>query len=329
MKALDLLLAAVKDKGLVKAGGKQRTDSTHVLAAVRDLNRLELAGESVRAVLEGLAAAAPDWLADAIDVSGWAKRYTARVDSWRLPTSETARAELARVYGIDGFALLTAVYSADAPSWLRELPAVEVLRVVLMQNYTRTVTGGREVITRREADTDGLPPGRLRVSSPSDTAARWGVKRDTFWNGYKVHITETCASPSTDSCATSTGSAELPATGIGQQQSAAGTRPELPNLITNVATTDATVPDVATTEPIHRHLAARDLLPSEHYVDSGYPSAELISRSATDFGIALITPVLGDHSPQARAGTGFDRTHFTIDFDRQQATCPQGQTSTS
>lgn len=44
----------------------------------------------------------------------------------------------------------------------------------------------------------------------------------------------------------------------------------------------------------------------EHHVDFGYPSAELISRSADDFGITLITPVLLDHSPQARAGTGFD-----------------------
>jgi len=43
------MLGVLVDKGLVAAGGKQRTDSTHVISAVRDLNRLELAGESVRA----------------------------------------------------------------------------------------------------------------------------------------------------------------------------------------------------------------------------------------------------------------------------------------
>ncbi|WP_307040090.1 transposase [Streptomyces achromogenes] len=64
-KVLDLLLTALKDRGLVKAGGRQRTDSTRVLAAVRDLNRLELAGETLRAALEVLACAAPDWLAGA------------------------------------------------------------------------------------------------------------------------------------------------------------------------------------------------------------------------------------------------------------------------
>ena len=43
---LDLLLDRLKALGLVKPGGRQRTDSTHVLAAIRGLNRLELAGES-------------------------------------------------------------------------------------------------------------------------------------------------------------------------------------------------------------------------------------------------------------------------------------------
>jgi hypothetical protein len=101
----------------------------------------------------------------------------------------------------------------------------------------------------------------------------------------------------------------------------------LPHLITNVASTDATIPDVAMTTPIHRMLDRRGLLPGQHYLDSGYPSAELMTRSRTEFGIELITPLLGDHSPQARAGTGFDRASFNIDFNREQATCPQGHTS--
>src|ERR1019366_4442913 len=42
--ALDGLLARLAGTGLVKAGGKQRTDSAHVIAAVAALNRLELAG---------------------------------------------------------------------------------------------------------------------------------------------------------------------------------------------------------------------------------------------------------------------------------------------
>ncbi|MFE2972786.1 hypothetical protein ACFXKC_56570 [Streptomyces sp. NPDC059340] len=69
---LDLLLTALKDRGLVKAGGKQHTDSTRVLATVRDLNRLELARETLRAALETLACTAPDWLAGAVPILEWA-----------------------------------------------------------------------------------------------------------------------------------------------------------------------------------------------------------------------------------------------------------------
>ncbi|MFD7491112.1 transposase [Streptomyces sp. NPDC059832] len=129
-KALDLLLTALRDRGLLKAGGKQRTDSTRVLAAVRDLNRLELAGETLRAALETLACAAPDWLADALPVREWAERYGPRTDSWHPPASKTKRAEMALVYGRDGFALLEAVHSPAAPVWLRDLPALRVLRTV-------------------------------------------------------------------------------------------------------------------------------------------------------------------------------------------------------
>jgi transposase len=69
--ALDALLERLVSAGLVKAGGKQRTDSTHVVAAVAALNRLELAGESVRAAVEALAAAHPAWLEQRICVEDW------------------------------------------------------------------------------------------------------------------------------------------------------------------------------------------------------------------------------------------------------------------
>ena len=141
--ALDALLDRLAADGLVKAGGKQRTDSTHVVAAVAALNRLELAGESVRAALEALAAAHPDWLAQRICVPDFARRYGTPMTSWRPPASQAKRDELAIAYARDGYALLEAVYDSSSPAWLREIPAVDVLRRVLLQNYTRTITGRR------------------------------------------------------------------------------------------------------------------------------------------------------------------------------------------
>jgi len=189
---------------------------------------------------------------------------------------------------------------------------VDVLRRVLVQNYLITVDAtGREVIRAREADTDGLPPGRTRLSSPYDTDARWAAKGDDlYWNGYKIHVTETCDTPD-------------PTPGVGA--SGVGERP---NIIVGVGTTDATVPDARMTDPIHAALAARDLLPAEHFVDSGYPSAALVGDSLRRWGVTLISPLLADQSRQAKAGAGYDRAGFTIDFDTEQARCPQGKTST-
>jgi hypothetical protein len=83
------------------------------------------------------------------------------------------------------------------------------------------------------------------------------------------------------------------------------------------------------TEPIHDALAGRDLLPGEHYVDSGYTSAALVLDSLHRWGITLVSPLLADTSHQAKAGAGYDQTGFTIDFDAQRASCPQGQHSAS
>src|SRR5512135_813297 len=126
--ALDALLGQLAADGLVRAGGKQRTDSTHVVAAVAALNRLELAGESVRAALEALTAAHPDWVAQRICVPDFARRYGTPMTSWRPPASQARQDELAIAYARDGYALLEAVYAESSPPWLRELPAVGVLR---------------------------------------------------------------------------------------------------------------------------------------------------------------------------------------------------------
>ena len=305
---LDLLLAALVEKGLVKAGGRQRTDSTHVISAVRDLNRLELAGESVRAAVETIVAAAPGWFEQVFAVQGWSARYGRRIDSWRLPTAKSKRDQLAFDYGTDAHALLEAVYSPAAPVWLRELATVQALRIVLLQNYLVTVDKqGRQVIRMRDADSDGLPPAPSRVASPYDLDTRWAAKgEDLFWNGYKVHISETCeAAPDPEPGAR---------------------RGDPPNIITGVLTTDATMPDVAVLARVHAGLAGRELAPGEHFVDSGYASADGV-LAARDDGIDLVTPLLADTSAQAKAGAGYDRAAFAFDFDARTATCPQGHTS--
>jgi transposase len=321
--ALDALLVKLAADGLLRAGGKQRTDSTHVIAAVAALNRLELAGEAVRAAVEALAAAHPAWLEQRICVPDWTRRYGTPMTAWRPPASQAKQDELAIAYARDGYALLEAVCDESSPAWLRELPAVDVLRRVLVQNYTRTITGGKEVIKRREKEPegDGLLPGHARIASPYDTDARWGVKRDTFWLGYKLHVTETCDDEPRCGCPGDGGT--------GRRHDEDCPAPAFPNLITHVATTDATVTDNQMTGAIDDELAGKDLAPGRHYLDSGYLSAALVVSEAARHGIALIGPLLADTSAQARAGLGYARADFTIGYDTQTVTCPQGKTSVS
>ena len=132
-----------------------------MLAAVRTLNRMEFVGETLRAALEALAAAAPGWLAPLIG-SSWADRYGARIDSYRFPKGEDARARWAGQVGRDGFTLLDAVGAPQAPEWLRQIPAVEALRRAWDQQYHRDGTGVRW----REGN--DLPPGGQRLASPYD-----------------------------------------------------------------------------------------------------------------------------------------------------------------
>ena len=327
--ALDALLERLAKLGLVKSRGRQRTDSTHVIGAIRSLNRLELAGETLRAALEALAVAAPDWLTGVID-SGWQDVYGARIDNMHLPESATKREQLMVEYGKDGYHLLDQIYAPGAPGWLRELPAVQALRRIWIQQYYRDVDGatGRQEVRRREntPEGDGLPPGRDRLISPYDLDTRYSIKRDHGWSGYKVHFTETCDTPAPD-----TEPGDDPVAGQAHKRGPkrGPKRGEVPNLITNVVTTTATVPDVAMTAPIHQQLADKGLLPDEHLVDSGYPSAELVVQATRLHGITLVSPLLLDHSAQARAGAGYDKSAFRFDFDARQATCPQQVPSSS
>ena len=126
-----------------------------------------------------------------------------------------------------------------APTWLREIPAVQVLRQIWLQNYYWE--DGH--VRWREAE--DIPPATQFINSPYDPEARLGKKRSTLWTGYKVHLTETCEQT-------------------------------LPHLITHVATTPAPRTDEAMTEVIEEELHQADLPPGEHLLDAGYVSSRVL-----------------------------------------------------
>ncbi len=288
---LTAMLTLFKERGWLKARGKQRTDSTHVLAKIRAINRLVCVGETLRHALNCLAIVAPEWLLDH-SMPEWVDRYGVRLEDSRLPCGEEDRQAWAQMVGQDGSLLLSALFDPGAPTWLREVPAVDILRRVWVQNYQWTE--GK----LRWRSAEDIPPAALYISSPYDVDAHYSKKRTTSWVGFKVHVTETCEKDS-------------------------------PHLITHVETTAAPVSDDARTETIHEGLKHKDLLPEQHIVDTGYVDAQLLHSSKQDYGIDLVGPARPDVKWQAQQQTGFDAGHFAIDWQAEQATCPEGHRSIS
>jgi transposase len=288
---LTTLLGSCREHGWLGARGRQRTDSTHVLAAVRVLNRLERMGETLRHALNSLAGVAPDWLRAQVPAD-WYARYGRRIDNYQLPKAASQRHALAATIGADGRCLLTAVDAATDHPELRELPAIATLRQVWAEQYTDPPEPPRW----REVK-DLASAGEL-IASPYDPDARWSTKREVQWVGYKVHLTETCD-------------------------------PDAPHLITHVATTPATTQDDQVLSPIHTALAARNLLPNEHLVDAGYTTADVLVTSRREHRVTVVGPVALDPSWQAKAGEGFEKARFVVDWAAETVTCPAGKRNLS
>lgn len=286
---LDRLLAACTERGLLKARGRQRTDATHVLGALRVLTRLECVAETLRVALEAIVVAAPEWAQTHIPVT-WRERYGRRIEEYRLPKGQAARQAFAATVGADGLALLAALAAPETPTRLRERPAVALLQRVWEQQFD--VSAGRERLCEAKA----LPPATAQIETPHEPEARYGVKRGHSWVGSKVHATETCDD-------------------------------DRPHLITQIATTLAPAADVAQLAPIQEDLARKALPPSQHLVEAGSIRGSNLVHSRQQHGIDLLGPIAADHQWQARAGTGFDVSHFRIDWEAHVVTCPLGQTS--
>lgn len=237
----ETLLSHFREQGWLRARGRQRTDSTHVLAKVRALNRLECVGTTMRQALNVLAVVVPEWLL-VLSSSEWLERYGPRFEDARLPESKVTRVELATTIGADGLALLTVLDAPEAPTWLRTIPALQTLRRVWIQNYTWTEAG-----TLRWRTNEEIPPAARYSSSPYDLDAHYSQKRNTQWVGYKAHLTESCD-------------------------------PDHPHLITNVETTSGPIPDDAVIPTIHAALHRRDLVPAVHLADMGFIDAVSTAR---------------------------------------------------
>jgi len=299
---LEKLLERCRAMGWLKARGQQRTDSTHVLAAIRVLNRLELVAETLRAALNAVATVAPDWL-QTVTPLAWYDRYGRRIEDVRLPQDKAEREAYAQMVGEDGFHFLDALEALEAPQEARELPILESLRRTWQRHYERTrdealtAEGGAKRRVRFKTNQE-LPPAAEGIESPYDADARYRHKRDTTWTGYMVHVSETC-------------------------------EPTAPHLLTHVHTTAATVHEAQCTTPIQQALLDKELPPREHFVDAAYMSAELLVHSRDEQGIILRGPTRPSQGWQMQVAGAYTFEQFTVDWEQQEVCCPQGKRTAS
>jgi transposase len=283
------LVEVCRANGWLKAGGKQRTDSTHVLTAVRTLSSIESVGETLRATLNTLSELDASWLLSVI-TQEWFDRYVHRVELARLPKAGPKREAWVKQLGQDVFSLLAMGQRQETPPPIRQAACWSLLAQVWQQHY--------EVVDQQVRWRDGpAVSSQERVVSPYDPEARCSRKREISWLGFKVHFTETCEQ---------------------DEQSV--------HLITQVTTTLSTTSDEEMLSPILEDLRERELAPREHLVDMGYTSGQELAKQAA-LGTQIIGPVVPTPGWQAKPHAGFAPSDFLLDWDQEQATCPQGQHS--
>jgi transposase len=259
---LDTFLDLWKPRGSLRARGRQRTDSTHVLGAVNVLNSLERVGETLRHALTVLATVVPEWLKRQVKPA-WCDRYGQRREDDRLPTDKGEREALRTTIGGDGFFLLTCIHHANDMEWLQKLPAIHTLSAV-WGHHSRCEQGQVSRLTPKE-----MPPVGEWSRSPYDPEVRDGKKRSFEWMGDTVHLSACCDD-------------------------------DLPPLMTHVETVPASEHDHHALVPIQANGAANGLLPAHQLVDAGSLSARRILHSRETHGSDLMGPVPSDPSWHAR-----------------------------
>ena len=296
-KVFDAFVNRFQEEGLLKGRGLQRTDSLGVVAAVRELNRLELVMETMRKALEGVVEANQEWGRGVVSAR-WIETYETWTQGERVvkgsgPEAKSETLRRLEAVGRDGYQLLEMIEAEGTPKAVREARGVEILKQVWSQQYRLVNAPG---VTRIELSTvasraqDGVSE---LIQTPHDVEARYRIKRGVGQTGYTLQITEVAGEAA-------------------------------PAIITDVAIEAGNADDTKAVAAIHQRLTERGLTPTTHLVDSGYLSGNILVESAQR-GVELLGPLQDDSSPAAQAGLGFGLEHFDLSFETRTAICPGGQ----
>jgi hypothetical protein len=290
--AFDAILHQLHTKGLVKRGGKQRLDSTHILGLVSQMSRLELTRETIRLFLEVV-----ERLALQGKLAGWDLLRDRYIES-DIPWHKLSKVRLAEKFQEAGVDMQDLVrWSKDQPV-LKEHEKTQLLCRVFAEQFEVC----DEKPTVRKIEISG------GVKNPHDPDAQWACKdpdKKTAWVGYKAQIAET-VSPKQDPSDESKG------------QPTAG-------FITEVTTTEAIASDFQGRREVEESQQKHGLgVADELYVDAGYVNDDVLAEAAQQ-GRMLMGPARPSCN---QSGDFFKADEFDVSVADRRAVCPAGRTST-
>ncbi len=292
--AFTALLEKLKDLGLIQKNQKQRLDSTHVLGHLRRLSRLECMAESIRLALRALCRLMGEDAYIELVPAQIRDLYGSQLDIHKMDRQQVRRS--LRASGKHALMLLERLEAHSRSSQLLLTEEVKTLRRVLEQYFD--IAPDKEPVVKEK-----LPggEGKDRIATPHEPQARWSQKRGKQWIGYKLQITETANRPT---------------------EEADGTKQPAVNFITDVEVTNAAEHDAQYTQRAIDRQLQQGFVPEELYTDEAYISGHHIAQ-ANGKGVVLMGPVA---APNKR-GVEIPQEAFPVDFEREQATCPQGKGS--
>ncbi len=288
--ACDALLQGLEQEGLIPRRGKQRLDSTHVLAQVAQMSRLEKTRETVRLFLEMLERAGR--LGELPAGTALQERYLDSDVLWHKLSKEALAAKFQQT-GQDLQALLAWV--ADPPD-LRDHEKTQLLQRVFGEQFEVTATG--PAVRKQEASGT--------VQNPHDPEAQWAAKdpdKTKTWVGYKAQIAETVPE---------------------------STGPKAPGeptqaFLTEVTTTEAITSDLEGGRRLEQQQEEHGLGRADTKdVDSAYVTDDTLAQAAAE-GRELIGPA---HPAINARGKGFTPEQFDLSVAQRRAVCPAGHAST-
>ncbi len=180
-RVFEALVAQIREMGLIKEHGKQRTDSIAMLSKVRWMSRLELAVETLRLAVVSLVKVERGWSAGILPPS-WEDKYGERFVMQRYTEKEWKEYE--GNIGNDGQWLLNRLMDGGAPAGLQELSEIKLLKTVWAQQF-------REETGKMVFKEVGKYDGHTQIVTSHDPEARYSRKRNAEWIGDKVQVTDT------------------------------------------------------------------------------------------------------------------------------------------